>query len=365
MKSICLKLFLLFLLTIPTLACPFCAPGESDIFGDVVGAQAVVLVQKIDTRKYKVLNTLLGPVKPGRVVVAAEPQGKLGKQGHLLLTTAGPPNLPYWSDVPRVLNDRELAFAKASLQKRSADPQEQWDFAAKHLEDSSSEIASAAYNLLASAPLLEVQKRRNLVGQAKLSGWSKNTKLAPERRALYLLMGYPGFGQADAAWIAEQLFSPQLSPTAPHLGPLAVAYLHLKGAPGVQEITKRFYTAGAPASKINPLNRALTLVYEHSKDQNLKAAIRKLFNQELQHAQRGAFVLAPLALWQDYSSAARVETLFKSNSNVIWVKVAVIRYFRSFQSAQAQAALGRLSSVDAELVRRTTDPYRRADLGVD
>ena len=62
----------------PALACPFCNPGESDIFGDISEAQAVVVVSKVDQRKYKIVESLLGSAKAGRVVVAAEPQGKLG-----------------------------------------------------------------------------------------------------------------------------------------------------------------------------------------------------------------------------------------------------------------------------------------------
>ena len=100
MKSLLVTLFVLSV-SIGAWACPFCNPGESDVFGDIADATAVVLVKKLEARKYKVVETLSGDVKVGRVVVAAEPQGTLGKTGHLLLTTAGPANLPYWSDPPR------------------------------------------------------------------------------------------------------------------------------------------------------------------------------------------------------------------------------------------------------------------------
>lgn len=355
----------LFLLSQVVWACPFCNPGESDVFGDVDGATAVVLVKKVDTRKYKVVETLSGEVKVGRIVVAAEPQGTLGKVGHLLLTTAGPPNLPYWSDAPRALTDQELAFARKCLELRNSSDAVKWDFAARHLENPSNEISSAAYNLLAAAPLAEVQKRASIVGQDNLVSWARNPKIAPERRALYLLMVYRSLPASARDWIQKELFSAQLSPSSPQLGPLAMAYLRLTGVDGLKLIAQKFYAPNLPASRVTPLNRALTLVHEQLNDQALQSAIRDLFLKELEHPQRGAFVLAPMALWQDATGADKAESLFKKNASVTWVKVAVIRYFRSFQSARMEAALDRLAQQDRALVERTTDPYRRADLGID
>ena len=360
-----LFLFLLLLLAEGVWACPFCNPGESDVFGDISDATAVVLVKKIETRKYKVLETLSGDVKVGRVVVAAEPQGTLGKTGHLLLTTAGPSNLPYWSDPPRALDDTELSFARASLKLRDAGSEKQWDFAADHLQNTSTEISRAAYNLLANAPLSAVQSRGQRVGQAKLLNWAKNPKIAPERRALYILMGYKSYDVKEAGWIGETLFSPKLSPSSPMLGPLAMAYLQLKGLDGLGQIRQTFYAPGLPASRVTPLNRALTLVHEQTNNRSLKEAIETLFLQELDNPHRGPFVLAPLALWKDARGSEKVEALYSKNRDVTWVKVAVIRYFRSFPGGPAEAALARLTKLDPSLVQRTIDGYRREDLGID
>ena len=364
MKSLLVTLFVLSV-SIGAWACPFCNPGESDVFGDIADATAVVLVKKLEARKYKVVETLSGDVKVGRVVVAAEPQGTLGKTGHLLLTTAGPANLPYWSDPPRALDDAELAFARKSLKLRDSSDEKKWDFAADHLQNPSNEISQAAYNLLANAPLQEVQSRGARVGLAKLLSWAKNPKIDPERRALCILMGYKSYGGSEAGWISDTLFSSKLSPSSPMLGPLAMAYLHLTGLNGLQKIRQTFYAPGLPASRVTPLNRALTLAFEQTGDRALKSAIRELFLQELDDPHRGAFVLAPLALWGDSSGASKAETLFTKNKNVTWVKVAVIRYFRSLQGAPVEAALARLAKLDPSLVQRTTDGYRREDLGID
>jgi hypothetical protein len=356
---------LFFGLLLRAAACPFCNPGESDIFSDIEGAQAVVLVEKIDTRKYKVLEILSGQVKLGRIVVAAEPDGKLGKKGHLLLTTAGPPNLPYWSDSPRVLTDQELRFAREVLKISKEPTKTQLDFAARHLQNPSSIISSAAYNLLAGASLKDVQDRAELVGQTKLVEWVQNPKIPPERRALYLLMSYRSMLPSESVWLEKELFNPALSPSSALLGPLAVAYLHLNGAPAIAKLESTFYAPKLPASRITPINRALTLVGEQTQEADLKRAIQKLFRKEVLHPQRGAFVLAPLAIWQDQSASAQIEELFQKNKDVTWVKVAVIRYFRSFQTPAAGQAIGRLSKLDPNLVRRTTDGYRRSDLGID
>ena len=358
-------LWILLLLSSPLLACPFCNPGESDLFSDVAGAQAVVLVNKVDTRKYKVVETLRGTVKPGRVVVAAEPKGKLGKKGQLVLTTAGPPKLPYWSDAPRVLTARELAFCKTSLRMSRKSQSEQWDFAARNLQDPSTEISAAGYNILAAAPLKEVQSRASIVGTHKLISWIKNPKIAPERRALYLLMVYRSWPKADRSWLQQALFEKGLPSSSSLTGPLAVAYLHSYGAPGVKRIEDTFYKSDFPAGRTTPMNRALTLVAEQSRDQALKMGVKNLFIRELDHPQRGAFALAPLAIWQEQTPWPKVEKLFQNNSNVTWIKVAAIRYFRSFNNSKAKASLQRLRRQDPGLVDRTDDGYRRSDLGVD
>lgn len=346
-------------------ACPFCNPGESDLFTDIAGAQAVVLVSKVDTRKYKVLENWRGEVKVGRIVVAAEPQGKLGKKGTLLLTTAGPPNLPYWSDAPRVLDSMELDFARNALQLSTKPVSAQLDFAAKHLQSNSSEIADAAYNLLAGASLKEVQNRAKIVGQEKLVAWSKNSKIVDEKRSLYLLMCYRGLSTSDIKWVESDLFSNTRSIASPFLGPLTIAYAKLGGADAVAKIESNFYSKSFPATRVTPFNRALTLCYEQNAQEALRSSIRSLFARELEHPQRGPFVLASLALWQDYSVADKVEKLAERNRNVTWIKVAVIRYFRTFNSANATARLGNLKRLDPDLVNRTTDPYKRSELGID
>jgi len=210
-----------------------------------------------------------------------------------------------------------------------------------------------------------VQKRARIAGLDNLNRWQKDPKIAAERRALYLLMNYPHLSKSDNTWIEKELFSPNLSPSSPILGPLAVAYLSINGASALPRVKKVFYAPELPASRVTPLNRALTLVTEQSQDQALRSAVKKMFAEELLHPQRGAFVLAPLALWKDETPAQRVEALFTKNEEVTWVKVAVIRYFRSFSSQTAAESLARLSKLDPTLVKRTTDGYRRSDLGVD
>lgn len=365
MKALAISILIVLTLSVAGLACPFCNPGESDLFTDLSEAQAVVLVSKVDTRKYKVVASWRGDVKPGRIVVAAEPRGSLGKKGKLLLTTAGPPNLPYWSDAPRVLDDSELAFAQEALKIAAKPSALQLDFAAKHLQSTSSEISDAAYNLLAVAPLAEVQARAKLVGQDKLVAWSKNPKISDDKKALYVLMCYRGLTTADLTWVEAELFSKTRSLSSPLLGPLTVAYVTLGGAKAVTKVESVFYPKSYPATRVTPFNRALTLAYEQNAQDGLRQAIKSLFLRELDHAQRGPFVLAPLAIWKTTGVFDKVEKLAETNRNQTWVKVAVIRYFRTFSGAEAQARLANLKKLDPDLVNRTTDGYRRADLGID
>lgn len=365
MKRPVLLLWIVLTLSSLTLACPFCDPGDSDLFTDLSEAQAVVLVSKIDTRKYKVISSWRGEVKPGRIVVAAEPQSSLSKKGKLLLTTAGPPNLPYWSDAPRILDDTELIFAQEAMKVLAKPRAAQLDFAAKHLQSASSEIADAAYNILAAAPLAEVQARAQLVGRERLLAWCKNAKIAEEKKALYLLMCYRGLSSADLPWLDSELFSKSRSVSSPLLGPLTVAYISHGGAKAVAKVESIFYQKSHPASRVTIFNRALTLAYEQNNQDTLRQAIRSLFIRELDHPQRGPFVLAPLAIWKTTSVFDKVEKLGQANRNQTWVKVAVIRYFRTFNGAEAQSRLASLKKLDPDLVNRTTDGYRRADLGID
>lgn len=358
-------LLLLALTALPALACPFCSPVEADLYSEVQEAQAVVVVQKLESQKYKIVEVWKGNAAVGKVVLAGEARGKPSTDSRLVLTTAGPPNLPYWSDSPRHLTPADLAFVKKSLVIAKAGAAERWDFAAASLEQGSDEVATAAYSILASAPLREVQARAAKVGHARLLGWVRQTKIPAERRALYLLMAYPRLQSQDGAWLRAALFSPQLDPLSPLLGPYVVAYLHATGPKGLSEIEARFLGPNAPASRTLVVTRALALVGHHSGSANLKAAITQTFLKELQHPDRGAFAIAPLAVWQVWPAASKVESLAREQAQTTWVKVAVIRYFRSFSSAEAQAALSRLAKSDPQLVQRTRDGYKVRDLGIE
>ncbi len=356
-------LIALLLLTSVAGACPFCAPSEADLFSELQDAQSVVLVSKVETKKYKILEVLKGQATVGKIVLAAEPKGTSSPQGGLLLTTAAPANLPYWSDAPRYLDANEIAFVRKALPITRESQAKKWDFAASYLEHPSSEIANAAYSLLAAAPLSEVQKRAKVPSNAKLLSWVKNGKIPEERRALYLLMAYPSFTKADTPWLKSALFHPKLSPMSALLGPYIVAYLQVTGSSGVSEVQKRFLSAEAPASRTLTVTRALALVGHRTSSQPLKDTIRAVFLKEVAHPVRGPYAIAPLAVWKDYRAAPTVEKLGSRKDT--WIKVAVIRYFRSFSGAEAQAALGRLSKVDGGLVSRTTDAYKVSDLGIE
>lgn len=353
------------LLSTTAFACPFCAPADADLFSEVQEAQAVVLVSRVDTQKYKILEVWKGQVPAGKVVIAGEPRGRASQGSKLLLTTAGPPNLPYWSDAPRHLGGTDLAFVKRALTLAKASKAQQWDFAAQHLEKGSSEVATAAYSLLAAAPLTEVQKRAQSVGHLKLVGWARNSNIPQERRALYLLMCYPGLSQGDAVWLKRSLFEQKLPSNSPLLGPYIVAYLQTVGVPGVAEVERRFLPASAAPAQTLDVTRALALIGHRTKHPAVKSAIQAVFLREVTHPKRGAYAIAPLAVWKDYRAASAVEKLANDNPNTVWIKVAAIRYFRAFSSPEASAALARLAQNDANLVSRTTDSYKFSELGIE
>lgn len=360
-----LLLFFLLLLSSAALACPFCAPADADLFSEVQEAQAVVLVSRVDSQKYKIVENWKGQAPVGKIVIAAEPRGNASQGSKLLLTTAGPANLPYWSDAPRHLNPTELAFVRQALKLAKASKAQQWDFAAANLEKGSTEVATAAYSLLAAAPLTEVQARAKSVGHTKLISWVRNGSIPQERRALYLLMAYPGLSPADAVWLKRLLFDPKFPRSSPLLGPYIVAYLQTVGAPGVGEVERTFLAPHIAPAQTLDVTRALALVGHRTRHAAVKEAVKAVFLREVRHAKRGPYAIAPLAVWKEYKAAPAVEKLANDNSNTIWIKVAAIRFFRSFSGPEAQAALARLSKGDANLVSRTTDSYKIADLGIE
>ena len=364
MKKLIL-LILFGLLTGAAWSCPFCSPVEADLFSELQEAQAVVLVGKVDAQKYKILKVLKGQAPVGKVVLAGEPKGKADQGSSLLLTTAGPTNLPYWSDAPRYLTTTDMAFVHKALPLVKASNAQRWDFAAANLEKGSSEVATAAYSLLAAAPLVEVQKRAKTVGHGKLLGWVKNARIPEERRALYLLMAYPGLSKADASWIKALLFDKKLSSSSALLGPYVVAYLQAAGVPAVAEVEKRFLAADVAPAQALPVTRALALMGHHSRSPALQAAVKAVFLREVAHPRRGPFAIAPLAVWKEYRAAPQVEKMALQHRDATWVKVAVIRYFRSFSSPEATAALARLAKQDSNLVNRTRDAYKASDLGIE
>jgi hypothetical protein len=352
------------LLMAPGSACPFCSPVEADLFSELQEAQAAVLVSKVDTQKYKILKVIKGTAPLGKIVLAGEPRGKAGAGTSLLLTTAGPTNLPYWSDAPRYLNPAEMNFVSKALTLLQSGRAQQWDFAAANLEKASPEVATAASRLYAAAPLAEVQKRAGMVGPARLVGWVRDQTIPAERRALYLLMVYPHLSGGDAVWLKRQLFESQLPNNSPLLGPYVVAYLQVAGVPAVAEVEKRFLGQAVAPAQALPVTRALALVGHHSRVAPLKTAVKAVFLREVAHPRRGPFAIAPLAVWKEYKAAPVVEKMASQHGDT-WVRVAVIRYFRSFSGAEAQAALQRLARLDVSLVERTRDPYKVTDLGIE
>lgn len=61
------------------------------------------------------------------------------------------------------------------------------------------------------------------------------------------------------------------------------------------------------------------------------------------------------------SLAPQVEQLARQRQDS-WTRRAVVRYFRSFGTAEAKAALIRLKAVDMALVERVEEPFMVRDL---
>lgn len=346
-------------------ACPFCTPVDADLFSEVRDAQTAVLVVKLEANKYSVKKVLKGGAKLGQVILSAQPRGRADQRVALLSTTAGPATSPFWPEPPRYLNSVEFDFVSQALKLGNSTEEATWDFALNYLESPSNEVAVAAYGVLAAAPLKKVQDRAKRVGLERLSSWSQNSAIPDDRRALYTLMSYPFLNSKQLLWTTKTLFSSRVSSTSPLVPALVIGHLQLTGVEGLARVRDRLLSPEVPAARTKPVVRALTLVGEQTQSPALKEAIITLFLKELEHPDRGVFVIAPLAIWRVERAAPLVEALALKKNQVEWVKVASIRYFRSFSSPQASDTLNRLAAQSKSLVESTRDPYRLSDLSIE
>jgi hypothetical protein len=104
------------------------------------------------------------------------------------------------------------------------------------------------------------------------------------------------------------------------------------------------------------------LIGQTSPSKTTRERARDVFVRELSHPKRKTLAIGPLAVWGNYSVAKTVEQMALDNEDLSGVRIAAIRYFRTFKTPAAAAALERLKKLDPELVERTTQPYKAADV---
>ncbi len=347
----------------PAKACPFCSPSESDLFSQVTEAQVVCLVERVDAKKYRLGKSLKGKAPQGKIVIAADPiEGTPADAPYLLLSTSTSPNLPYWSDPAVALKESELAFVREALLIGDDANTKRVNFAADHLGSPSPKISQAAYNILASASMEEVQRAGPRVGQEQLVAWIQNPNLSEQRRALFVVMALPGLGKQDQKWLEGALFSPPKNAYSPMLGPLIMAYIQATGPSGIEEVERVFLKPSLSASSSYQALASLMLIGQTSPSKLTRDRTRDVFVHELKNPKRKTLAIGPLAVWGNYSVANTVEQMAADNGDLSGVRIAAIRYFRTFKTPAAAAALERLKTLDPELVKRTTQPYKAADV---
>lgn len=357
-------LLLILLCPWPALACPFCNPSEGDLFTDIESAQAAAVVSVVAAGKYKIEEALIGELRQGRVVLGPRLPGHSVPQGSsVLLLTLGSASQPYWSGPVRMLNGEEVKFARRSCELVKAEPARQWDLATEYLEHDSDLLAKAAYAVLATAPLNEVQKRAKQLGSQRMSQLIRDPKIPEQRRSLYLMMALPQLTSKDGDWLGDQIKKPLLNPFSPILPPLMIAYMEARGPKGVLELEALYLKPKTTPAASFGVSGAFAFVGANTRSSQLRESVVELFRRELDHPERGVFAIVPLAVWGDYSVADRVEKIAAEKANVPWAKRSVVRYFRSFDTPQAAQALQRLAKSDPELVRDTTVGFGEADLG--
>lgn len=357
--SVLIALWLVF--SLGALACPFCSGTNSDFLTRLQNAKAVCTVEKVAPTKYKVLTVCKGKATPGRVLIAADPRNIPKGTRALLLSTAGSPTAPFWSDPVVAVSDVEMAFALKALKLQGAPPSQTWNLAVDSLEGPSDKVNEACYNILARLSLDQVKKIGARVGVDRLRTYIDNEEIPETRRALYVLMSLSGLTAVDKAWLSSQLFTPPKDPYSPMVGPLVLGYTQVAGKAGLEDIQRIYLKPSHSFSEVYQPIRALAMVGENTSSKTLKEGILELFRAELGNPDRASIVLPALAVWKDYSVAPVVERLARQRQDS-WTRIAVVRYFRSFASAESKAALVRLKAVDKTLVERVKEPFLARDL---
>lgn len=348
-------------LSVDVLACPFCSGTNSDFLTRLRTAKAVCTVEKVAPTKYKILSVCKGKATPGRVIIASDPRNVPKGTKALLLSTAGSPGSPFWSDPVIAVSATELAFAQKAMKLQGSSPAQMGNLAVEFLEGPSDQVNEACYNILAALSLEEVKKAGARVGVDRLRGFVDNEQIPEARRALYVLMSLPGLVATDKPWLRAQLFTPPKDPYSPMVGPLVLGYCQVAGSSGLEDIQRIYLNPSLSFSEVYQPLRALAMAGQNATSKTLKDGIRELFRAELGRSDRASAVLPALAVWRDYTVAPAVERLAKQRQDS-WTRVAVVRYFRSFDSAEARAALVRLKVLDKDLVERVKDPFQARDL---
>jgi hypothetical protein len=351
-----LLLLILLALTGWAQACPFCNPSSQDMYTITSNSRVVARVERVGRGKFKILELLKGEAKVGRVVLAGESRElSAQKAPFLVVSTVSNPKQPYWSDPVRPLSETEYSFLKTSLSASSE--QKLYDIAAKHLGSQSDLITESAYNILALAPLKAVQKRANLVGQKQLIRWLQNPSTPSSRQSLYLLMALPGLKASDKSWLRKQMFDAKLSPYADHLPPLMAAYAEVAGPSGVEEMRQRWLKPKTSTSASFGATSGFIFIGNNAVNPEAREAARQVFRGELKHPERGVFAISTLGEWRDFGVADEVEKLAYDNAETPWVITSATRYFRSFDSDHARAALKRLKARFPKIVESAKKPY--------
>ena len=339
----------MYLLAANVSACPFCAPSSSDIYTITSNSLAVAKAKKVGPQKYKILESLKGSVKIGKVVLAGAGPNKDAPEGTLvLLSTISNPAQPFWSEPARILSPIEFFFFQKALAIRKRP--RLLDLAAQHLGHKSKYIAESAYNILAPEPEKEVQKRAHFLGRSRLIELIQKPTVPDKEKSLYLFMLLPELGTEDKAWIRPTLFN--LSPHSDHFPAYMVVYAQAAGGEGVKEMGARFLKASVTSSEsFGPTSGFAYLGGRGGTRKDIREAARGVFRKELQHPDRGVFAIGTLGEWQDFSVAKQVEALAEKHFDTPWVVSSVARYFRNFDNPEAKRALGRLEKRFPKIVK--------------
>lgn len=183
-----------------------------------------------------------------------------------------------------------------------------------HLESTDTTIAVDAWAEFARANYEEVVAVRSDMSRDKLRSWIADPNANPERLALYgMMLGLCG-NASDAAFLREQIGTPDSEKSFRYgVEGLMGGYLLLTGDAGVAFLEEsRLRPAGVSSEELFAVVQSLQFIWSYENLLISRTRLRAALHLLLDNEDMREVIIADLARWKDWPTAYRLQETFQS-----------------------------------------------------